>query len=150
MADHISQIQIHMVDLLFQMMKSLRDVHQNESFKSVVLKDGNNNNTNNNNNGNKNDNGLSSKPNEYEYDSTSGEESAHAILSKVRQADLLISNLPQIYETEEEQMKQIEQLIQENEKMNEKLNDMKIEAQKAQKKLTNRLKLMTNTIHGTK
>ena len=158
MADAISQIQTHQLDLLFEMIKCLREVHQNETFESIVLKDGKNKtgkngkngkNVKNGKNNNKN-NKNSSKANEYDYDGTSAQECAHSILEKVYQADVLISNLPQIYETEEEQMNQIQQLIVANEKMNEKLNAKKIEAQKAQKKLTNRLKMMTNTIHGTK
>ena len=128
MSDAISQIQTHMLDVTLEMIKSLRDIHQNEHFVATIAENGEARN----------------------YDHTQSKQRAESIIKKVYHTDMLISSLPQIYENEEEQLKEIQTLIEQNEQMNQKLKLKKIQAQKAQNRLTNRLKYMTNAIHGTK
>ncbi len=124
MADAVTQLQINVMQLSQEMQQTLRKI-QNESGLLPSEKMENNN-----------------------YDSQRSKDMAETICSRVLQIELLINDLPREIKDEKTQLKEIEDLIEENEKVSRELESAKLRAISAQKIISDRLESLTNHICG--
>merc|ERR1719461_893756 len=75
-------------------------------------------------------------------------EAAQNIMKKLMQNDILISSLPKSFSAEEEQLKQIEDLLEKNKQIDESIAIAKQKAVKVQEQISNRLVQLSNEIYG--
>jgi len=82
------------------------------------------------------------------FDHSKSKEAAQNIMKKLMQNDILISSLPKSFSTEEEQLKQIEDLLEKNKQIDESIAIAKQKAVKVQEQISNRLVQLSNEIYG--
>ena len=124
MADAISQHQHHLIEMSFDMAKCLGTIfHESEELTIA--------------------NGKISG-----YDHTKAQELAQNIMKKITQNDILISSLPKSFSTEQEQLAQIQELLDNNKQMDEELAAAQQRALEVQAQVSDRLKDLSNKIYG--
>ena len=126
MADSITQLQQHLVEISFDMAKCIGTIfHESGELKA--------------------ENGQVK-----DFDLSKSKELAQNIIKKIMQNDVLISSLPKSFSTEQEQLQQIEQLLKKNEEIDKELIETKQKAKDVQSQISNRLLNLSNDIYGIK
>mmetsp|Transcript_75643 Transcript_75643/g.67857 ORF Transcript_75643/g.67857 Transcript_75643/m.67857 type:complete len:127 (+) Transcript_75643:29-409(+) len=126
MADAITQLQQHLVEISFDMAKCIGTIfHESGELKA--------------------ENGQVK-----DFDPSKSQELAQNIIKKIMQNDILISSLPQSFSTEEEQLQQIQELLKKNEEIDKELIEAKEKAKDVQSQISNRLLNLSNNIYGIK
>merc|ERR1711971_690416 len=124
MADALSQHQHHLIEMSFEMAKCLGTLfHESEELTIEKGKIQN-------------------------FDHTKAQELAQSIIKKITENDVLISSLPKSFSTEQEQLTQIQQLLDENKRMDEELAYAESRAIEVQTQISDRLKELSNKIYG--
>ena len=126
MADAITQLQQHLIEISFDMAKCIGTIfHESGELKA--------------------ENGQIK-----DFDPKKSEELAQNIIKKIMQNDILISSLPKSFSTEEEQLKEIEELLKKNEEIDKELIEAKQKAKDVQNQISKRLLNLSNDIYGIK
>ena len=126
MADAITQLQQHLIEISFDMAKCIGTIfHESGELKA--------------------ENGQVK-----DFDPKKSEELAQNIIKKIMQNDILISSLPKSFSTEEQQLKEIEELLKKNEEIDKELIEAKQKANDVQNQISKRLLNLSNDIYGIK